>query len=70
MSRFFSKNIMPRCAYCQFSMNLNENYLLCMKNGPVEADSKCRRYKYDPFKRVPKTLNLPLGNYKAEDFTL
>ncbi len=27
--------------------------MLCYYNGPVAADYKCRRYKYDPYKRNP-----------------
>lgn len=28
--------------------------VLCIKKGIVETDGKCRKYSYDPLKRIPK----------------
>lgn len=28
--------------------------VLCIKKGIVDPDGKCRRYEYDPLKRIPK----------------
>lgn len=28
--------------------------VLCVKKGIVETDGKCRKYSYDPLKRIPK----------------
>lgn len=39
--------------YCAWAdKTLGEN-MLCYYKGPVSPDYKCRRYKYDPYKRTP-----------------
>lgn len=46
---------LPRaCAYCSnASPLLSENQMLCQKHGIVASGSSCRKFRYDPLKRVP-----------------
>lgn len=56
----FNKKIEPHCAYCARAKKLNDNYMSCLKYGVVSASYHCRKFIYDPTKRVPprrKTLD-------------
>ena len=60
----FGEGIEPNCIYCRF--NSGEDEVICsrsMKKG------KCRKYEYDPTKRMPKTLPA-LQKYSRDDFSL
>ncbi len=50
-----SKQEMPRvCAFCDKSVLLKDrNTVLCSRLGVVACDHVCRRFRYDPLKRVP-----------------
>ena len=42
------------CAFCEKSVQLcDEDSMLCKKNGIVPASHKCKKFVYDPLKRVP-----------------
>jgi hypothetical protein len=44
---------------------------MCVKKGIVSASGACRRFRYDPLKRVPpKPLAASFAHLKDEDFTL
>ena len=51
----FSKEIRPRCLYCFNSTKVFDDgkYCLCPRAGVVAVDHSCRKYKYDPTKRIP-----------------
>ena len=67
----FSKKIEPRCAYCQRGARLSDEKVMCLKKGIVSAASQCRRFKYDPLKRVPpKPVALSFSKFSEEDFKL
>lgn len=67
----FQKKIDPRCAYCQRSAKLSEDSVVCIKRGVVSAGGSCRKFKYDPLKRVPpRPATLDFSRLKDEDFTL
>ena len=47
----------------------NGTECLCDKYGIVSSVTNCRKFKYEPLKRVPsRTPNLP--EYEAADFNL
>ncbi|MHB1151808.1 MAG: hypothetical protein ACYCWE_05730 [Eubacteriales bacterium] len=50
-----SKQEMPRvCAFCDKSVLLKDrDTVLCSRLGVVSCDHVCRRFRYDPLKRVP-----------------
>lgn len=67
----FRKKIERSCLYCANSVKLNEDQMLCTKRGVVSMDDACRKFRYDPFKRIPaRPRALDLSKYEADDFSL
>ena len=58
----FRKKIERACSYCLYGANLDEDQTLCSKKGIRSPDDKCRKFKYDPCKRIPPKA-------KAMDFS-
>lgn len=58
------------CEHCKHGrLSPDEQSVLCVKNGIVELDGKCRRYSYDPLKRRPKKPLL-INRADPSDFEL
>ena len=54
------KDIDKLCAYCVKAQPLADGEtMLCEKNGVVACDNKCRKFRYDPLKRVPAPIPRP-----------
>ncbi len=71
MAMLFEKDMDPRCAYCSHGATLDEDHIMCIKKGIVSAAGSCRRFRYDPLKRVPpKPLNADFAYLREEDFVL
>lgn len=67
----FRKKMEKSCAYCAYGVKLDDEQVLCSKKGLRDLFSKCRKFKYDPTKRVPsRPKALDFGKYEEEDFTL
>ena len=67
----FQKKIEPRCAYCVHSRPLSEEEVVCGKKGVLSAASSCRRFRYDPLKRVPpRPAKLHTQGLTDEDFQI
>ena len=67
----FRKKITPACSYCQWGTAMGEAEVLCIKKGVVPTDSKCRKFRYDPCKRVPPKMKaLDTKKYDDIDFSL
>lgn len=67
----FRKKIEKSCAYCHFGTVLEDGQILCAKKGLRSIDDKCRKFKYDPCKRIPlKAKALDFSKYDNEDFSL
>lgn len=67
----FEKDMDPRCAYCQRGTPLDGDKVMCVKKGIVSAAGSCRRFRYDPLKRVPpKPLAARFDHLRDEDFVL
>ena len=67
----FRKKIDRSCMYCIHSAKYSEEQMLCAKRGVVSMDSQCRRFRYDPFKRIPaRPKALDLKKYEEDDFSL
>ena len=67
----FRKNITKACHYCVNGTCYEEGLILCTKKGVVAEDSKCRKFKYDPCKRIPpKAKALDFSRYDRDDFSL
>ena len=67
----FRKKIERSCSYCCHGTMLEEDQVLCTKKGLRSAEKPCRKFKYDPCKRIPvKPKAMDFGKYDAEDFSL
>ena len=71
MTMLFRKKIERSCTYCVHGAKLDEEKILCVKNGIVPVDNACRKFKYDPCKRVPaKAKALDFAKYDEHDYSL
>lgn len=67
----FRKNIQRSCSYCSHGTKLDDDQVLCAKRGIVPITGKCRKFRYDPCKRIPvKAKALDFTKYDQEDFAL
>lgn len=67
----FRKKIERSCSYCVYGARLEVGQILCSKHGMRMIDESCRRFKYDPLKRIPaKGKALDLSKYDDNDFSL
>lgn len=67
----FRKKIQRSCEYCTFGGKLDEDQIICQKCGIVPTDHHCRRFRYDPLKRVPpKPAKQNFEKYKDTDYSL
>ena len=67
----FRKDIEPRCAYCKYSAPAEEETVICRKKG-IRADTdRCRRFQYDPLRRVPpRSETVDFLKFDERDFSL
>ena len=70
MADIFNKDLPHACSYCVYGReSLFSGEILCSKRGVTSVRDSCRKYKYDPLKRVPERVKIS-DNYKPEDFSL
>lgn len=70
-SMLFRKKLPRSCSYCAWGTRVGEEQVLCTKRGVVSLYYACRKFDYDPCKRIPmKAKALDLGKYRDEDFSL
>ena len=62
----------PKCFFCAYSAQLAATEdMICSKAGIVHENSVCKKFRYDPQKRVPKrTPKLNTEKFSAKDFAL
>ncbi len=67
----FRKKMPRSCSYCLYSTKLNDEQVLCIKKGVVSSEKNCRKFSYDPCKRIPvKAKAFDFKKYNNEDFSL
>lgn len=67
----FRKKIEKSCVYCAHGAKLDEERVLCAKKGVVPLCGHCRKFDYDPCKRIPPKPKAPdFEKYRKEDFSL
>ena len=67
----FRKKMERTCQHCRYGTRMNEDMMLCAKKGIVPQCDDCRKFRYDPFKRVPpKPRALDFTKYDEDDFSL
>ena len=63
------EGVEPSCAFCAHSAETEQGKCFCVKKGFVYTSDVCRKYDYDPFKRVP--LPAPkLQEHEKEEFEI
>ena len=67
----FRKKMPRTCSTCQHSAVFDEDQYLCTKRGIVENTFSCRKFRYDPCKRIPPAVKAPeFDKFTDEDFLL
>ena len=67
----FRSKIDPRCAYCRYGTALiGRDEVGCVRHGIMSASGRCRRFRYDPFKRVPPKPASLKRKYVDADFRI
>lgn len=63
-------NVEPKCEYCKFGIEgADKKSILCPKKGVLDKDDHCKKFEYDPLKRVPRKAPT-LMEFSEEDFEL
>ena len=66
----FNKKADKYCKFCIHGKVLDfSGEVFCKKKGFVEPLFSCRKFKYDPLKRIPEQRDIKT-NYTQEDFIL
>lgn len=67
----FRRKIEKCCSYCQRGTCISDEQVLCIKKGIVPISGKCRKFVYDPCKRIPaKQKALDFNKYDDVDYSL
>lgn len=67
----FRKKIQRSCIYCAHGTKIDDGQVLCVKKGVVSVDGKCRKFDYDPCKRIPaKAKAMDFSKYDTQDYSL
>lgn len=67
----FRKKMDRCCEYCSKGTKMADDTVLCAKRGVVSAQFGCRKFSYDPCKRVPSRQKASdFSRYSPDDFTL
>lgn len=67
-NKLFNKNIDCNCEYCDNFTDVNGEYI-CKLNREINENGKCRKFIYNPLKRVPKRKP-KLPEYDPNEFVL
>ena len=65
----FRKNIEKYCAHCAHALHIGEDGMYCRYRGVVSRLHRCRKFSYDPIKRIPPAPR-PISVPEAEKLTL
>lgn len=65
-----NRKIEPRCEYCVYaSVPGDREEALCLKEGIMEPHNSCKKFKYDPLKRIPRKITFH-SDFTEDDFKL
>ena len=60
----------PNCAYCIFAVEVvGEECILCPKKGIMQIGDACKKFVYDPLKKIPRK-SPPPQVFQPGDFNL
>jgi len=69
--KLYGNHIEATCEYCQSGRRSSDGKaVLCPKKGVVPLYHHCRKFVYDPLKRIPVTPPAPAETYTPEDFRI
>ena len=67
----FRKKHPRSCDYCKHCTAISDEHILCIKKGVILPDNPCRKFRYDPLKRIPsKAKALDPHSLENTDFSL
>ena len=67
----FRKKLQRSCSYCRLGTELSDGSVLCAKKGLVDSSMSCRKFRYEPTKRIPGKQTTPdFSQYDDNDFSL
>ncbi len=66
----FRNEIDPRCIYCSRGRPVAQGEIGCVYHGVVKEYYHCKRFQYDPLRRIPKKPVKLSANYTDKDFSL
>lgn len=66
----FRKKIDRHCAYCQFAGRIDEDTMICQFCGVVPCEHQCRRFRYDPLRRIPARRAVKKHDSDNADYSL
>lgn len=67
----FRKKMPRSCAYCAHGAKIEDEMIVCAKKGIVPITGSCRKFQYDPCKRIPmKQKTMDFSKYDDHDFSL
>ena len=67
----FRKRIEKACSYWAHSAKIDEESCLCVRKGIVESCAHCRKFKYEPLKRIPaRRKATDFSEFDSADFSL
>lgn len=67
----FRKKIERSCAYCANGAQFEDGTVICTKKGVCLESDSCRRFRYDPCKRIPfKAKTMDFSKFQDSDFSL
>ena len=49
----YRQKVEPCCAFCAHARPISSEAAVCLKRGIVALAGCCRKFSYDPLKRVP-----------------
>lgn len=69
-SSLFNMEIPPCCSYCAVGRpGSDQKMIFCAKKGVVSPFYHCKKFEYDPLKRIPRRQP-KLPSFTDEDFLL
>ena len=68
--KLYGNRVTPACETCLHGhRSFDGKVVLCPRRGAMPLYEKCRKYEYDPLKRVPRRAPKP-AEHSAEEFSL
>ncbi len=71
MSKKIIGNVEAKCEYCKYGKLAADNTsILCPKMGVTAKDFSCKKFSYDPLKRIPSNSTPSLMHFDKKDFEI